>query len=142
MTETLTFALATGAYGGLTMAAVLAAGGRQSRMLSALVATLVVAHVLLVWHHRFSWDLARATRNGPAGFLVFHAALGGIVFASWAPARMANPMTIASFLLVTAGAFGAVFRDAAAARFRWPVLIVGLAGLATLLVVLARRRRR
>jgi hypothetical protein len=141
MTETLTFALAVAAYGGLAIAAALATRSRQSFGLSAVTAVLVLAHVTLVWHDRFAWDLARATRNGYAGFAVFHAALTCIVLAPWVTVRIASPLTIASFLLVTAGAFGAVFRDAAAARFRVPVLVVGIAGLAALSALTRQRRR-
>ena len=71
MDETLTFGLATAGYTGLTAGAVLAARRRSSRLLSAVVAVIVAAHVILVWDQRFDWSLARATRNGTPALRCF-----------------------------------------------------------------------
>jgi hypothetical protein len=136
--ELVTFALAAAGYAGLMVSTTLAVRGRRSRALMSAVAAIVVAHVALVWHQRFDWTLARATENGYTGVVLFHAALAGIAAAPLSPPRVAARLTIASFLLVTAGASVAVFRDTAAATFRLPVLISAGAGLASL--VTARRR--
>ena len=56
-----------------------------------LIAVLVSAHVLLVWAYRYEWQWTQATRNGYAGFVIFHVALLLILASTLAPARASVP---------------------------------------------------
>lgn len=138
----MTFALAVAGYAGLTAAVILYARGRAHPLLWRLTTAVIVLHVLLVWSERYEWRLAAATRNGYAGFVVFHAALAWILVASFRPPRQAALASVPAFAIVTVGAVGAVFRYAEVAPYRWVVLALALAGAAALATVAARRWRR
>lgn len=96
------------------------------------VALIVFAHVFLVWHYRYDWEIAQATRNGYAGFVIFHAALLGILAAPLAGNRWARRLVTFSFLVAAMGASGAVMRYDEVAVYRLPVFISGLVGLSAL----------
>ena len=130
--ETITFLAAITGYAGLTANMVLAAASRHRPMHMVPVALIVFAHVLLIWHYRYEWDIAQATRNGYAGFVIFHAALLGIVSAPLAGDRTARRLVAFSFLVAAMGATGAVMRYEEVAVYLLPVLICDLAGLSAL----------
>ncbi len=79
--ETITFLAAITGYAGLTANMVLVAADRHRPKHMTPVALIVFAHVLMVWQFRYDWEIAQATRNGYAGFVIFHAALLGILAA-------------------------------------------------------------
>jgi hypothetical protein len=137
-TETLTFVLAVVAYAGLSLAAILAIRGRPPQWLSVAVALVAVVHVALVWHFRFEWDFARSMRNGYVPFAIFHAALGAIVLAAFTSGKTAARLTIASFLVVTLGALGAVFSVPAVSMYRIPVIVIAAIGLIRVIANLRR----
>ncbi len=131
--ETFTFLLAFLGYFGLLVNLVLVTRGTCSRTAVALAALIAVAHVYLVWACRYDWQFAMAVRNGYAGFFIFHSALLFIVAAAFVPSVICKPLIILSFLIVSAGASGAVFRYEVVSIYRIPVLIIGGLGLGFLL---------
>jgi len=128
MLEFVTFLLAPIAYGGLAVAAVRAVQRRPSRALQRVVATVAVAHVALVWTVRYGLQFSAATRKGYAGFLLFHAVLLAMVASAFVDERIARPLLVAAFGIVTLGAFGAVFVEPVVAIYRIPVILIALGG--------------
>ncbi len=130
--QTITFLAAIIGYAGLTANMVLVAANRHRRAYMTPVALIVFAHVLLVWHFRYEWEIAQATRNGYAGFFIFHTALLGILYAPLAGSRAARRLVAFSFLVAAMGASGAVLRYDEVAVYRLPVFLCDLAGLGAL----------
>ncbi len=139
--ENFTFLLAFLGYVGLSANLVLGARGTFSRPAIALVALVAVAHVYLVWAFRYDWQYAMAVRNGYAGFFIFHAALLLIGTAVFAPPSICRPLIALSFLIVSAGASGAVFRYEVVSVYRIPVLLNAGLGLGFLVYDQVRRVR-
>ncbi len=86
----------------------------------------------LVWTLRYEWSWAQATRNGYAGAVIFHGALAVILVSLVVRARLAARLIAASFVIVTLGAMGAVFRYEEVAHYRLIVIslaVVGVVGL-------------
>ena len=127
--ETLTFLLAMIGFAALAGSAVSAARGSLPRSLSAATASVVLVHVVLVWTFRYEGDIAQATRNGYAGFLIFHVALALIVAAPLLPPRPGRLATLVAFPIVCIGASGAVFRYDEVAIYRVPVILVAALGI-------------
>ncbi len=130
--ETITFLAAITGYAGLTANMALVAAGRHRPKHMTPVALVVFAHVLMVWHYRYEWEIAQATRNGYAGFVIFHAALLGILAAPLAGDRLAKRLVAFSFLVAAMGASGAVMRYDEVAVYRLPVFLCDLVGLSAL----------
>jgi hypothetical protein len=128
MLEFVTFLLAPIAYVGLAIAAVRAVQRRPSRTLQRAVAVVAVAHVALVWSVRYGLQLSAATRNGYAGFLLFHTVLLAIVTSAFVAERIARPLLVTAFGIVTLGALGAVFVEPMVAIYRIPVILIALGG--------------
>jgi hypothetical protein len=140
--EQLTFVLAMAGYAGLAATAVTAALHRLPIPFWRVVAAIIVAHVALVWAVRYEGSFAAATRNGYAGFLVFHAALGMIVLSVLAAERRARVLIFFAFAIVSAGALGAVFRYDVVAIYRVPVVLTAALGAAGLARAYWLKRRR
>jgi hypothetical protein len=120
-------------YAGLSAVVLRSARGELPEALWRVCVVVIVTHVALVWGVRYQGQFSQATRNGYAGFLIFHGALGGIVASALLRGRAALALVRASFAVVTLGAVGAVFRYEVIAVYRVPVLLcagVGVAGLA------------
>lgn len=64
---------------------------------------------------------------------MFHVALAAILTATLAPDRIARPLVIAGFAIVSVGALGAVFRYDVVSVYRIPVVVCCLAGTVGLL---------
>lgn len=139
--ETITFLAAITGYAGLTANMVLVAADRHRRHYMMPVALIIFAHVFLVWHYRYEWEIAEATRNGYAGFVIFHAALLGILAAPLAGNRLARRLVAFSFLVAAMGASGAVMRYEEVAVYRLPVFVCDLVGLAAVAYWIFRRFR-
>ena len=131
-TEDVTFFAAITGYAGLTVNAVLVALNRHRPAYMLPVATIVFVHVLMVWHFRYEWEFAQATRNGLAGFVIFHTALLGIMAAPLVAERHTGKLLAFSFVVVAMGASGAVLRYDEVAVYRLPVLLCDLVGLSVL----------
>jgi len=95
-------------------------------------AAVIVVHVFMVWSFRYGWSFAQATRNGYVGFILFHGALSMIAAALFAKAKMATRLLVISFLVVSAGALGAVFRYDVVSPYRIPVILIAVVGLGLL----------
>ena len=130
--EVVTFLAAITGYVGLTANMVLVALNRHRRAFVWPVALIVFAHVLLVWHFRYEWEIAQATRNGYTGFFIFHTALLGIMAAPMMGNRNARWLVAFSFVVVAMGATGAVLRYDEVAVYRLPVFLCDIAGLSAL----------
>jgi hypothetical protein len=133
--QRLTFLLAVIGYAGLTTTAVVATARRFPWRFWRPVVAIIVAHVLMVWAVRYGWSLAAATRNGYAGFLLFHGVLALIVGSFLVEDRVARRLVWTSFAMVTFGALFAVFNDDEVAIYRIPVIlfaVAGVSGIATL----------
>ncbi len=130
--EFFTFLAAITGYVGLTVNMGLVAVNRHRREYMLPVALIVFTHVLMVWHFRYEWEIAQATRNGYAGFIIFHVALLGILAAPMVAHRHARWLVAFSFVVVAMGATGAVLRYDEVAVYRVPVFLCDVAGLSAL----------
>ena len=130
MLESVTFFLAVAGYAGLSAASVLAGlgPGRLRPWFVRVSAFVVVAHVAMVWAVRYRWSVELATRNGWAPFFIFHTALALIVAAAFAPARVVQRFLWPAFAAVSLGALGAVFTYDVVAHYRFPVIVLAIAG--------------
>lgn len=137
--ETITFLAAITGYAGLTANMVLVAADRHRPKHMTPVALIVFAHVLMVWQFRYDWEIAQATRNGYAGFVIFHAALLGILAAPLTGNPWAKRLVAFSFLVAAMGASGAVMRYDEVAVYRLPVFVCDLVGLSALAYWIFRR---
>ena len=142
--EFITFVLAPIGYAGLTITAVLSARGRLPTALWRAVTIVIMTHVVLVWAVRYEWRLSEATRNGYAGFVLFHGALLAIIASTVLREQLARSLIIVAFGIVTLGAVPAVFRYEVVELYRIPVVLCALAGSAALLdgYRISLRRRR
>lgn len=110
-------------YLGLTVAALLTAYQRRLPAVWRLIVVAIVVLVYLVWEHFFyGWHLTSATRNGYAGFLLFHGALIALIVSTVVSERLRNRLLWASYFIVSMGAAGAVFRDARVAVLSYVVI--------------------
>jgi hypothetical protein len=142
--EALTFPAALLGYAGLTLTAVFAALGRPPGWAWRAFVPVILLHVGLVWAYRYRGEVAVATRNGYAGFILFHTALLTILLSAVVPARAASALVRLAFLVVSAGAVGAVFRYDEVGLYRAPVLLCAVAGVPVIgaLAVRAALRKR
>jgi len=119
---TVTFALAILGYLGLTSTVVIAARTGFPRRWWRIVVAIIVSHVTLVWSVRYGGDFSLAIRNGYFGFILFHSALAMIMTSLFLPVHWARPMVDVCFLIVSAGALGAVFIYEVVDMYRLPVI--------------------
>jgi hypothetical protein len=141
MLERITFLLAVIGYAGLTTASVLSSRGPLPRALWRTSAVIIVTHVAMVWSVRYAWSFAEATRNGYAGFALFHSALALIVISVFLPESRARRLIWTSFAIVTVGALGAVFRYDVVAAYRIPIILLATFGTFGLLHAFWLKRR-
>jgi hypothetical protein len=130
--ETLTFVLAVVGYAGLTVAVIATTRGPVPHWLWRPTVFVIVTHVLLVWSVRYEWQLSQATRNGYAGFALFHTALAFILLSVFAGEAAARVLMRVAFTIVTVGALGAVFRYDEVAMYRLPIMVMAAVGLVAL----------
>ena len=112
----------------------------ESGLNDGLAVPVIVVHVAMVWSLRYEWQFSQATRNGYAGFLMFHAALLMIVTSLFLAERHALWLVRLAFLVVSAGALGAVFLYDVVAIYRVPVILFAAAGSVAWIRVLLRTR--
>jgi len=82
----------------------------------------------MVWSYHYNWQFSLAVRNGYFGFLLFHSALLMILISTFVKENAAKILIRVSFVVVTIGAVGAVFRYDVVAICRVPVLLCAIAG--------------
>lgn len=97
------------------------------------VVIIILVHVIMVWAFRYDWLFSLAVRNGYSGFIIFHSALLMILVSAFAKESTAKILIRISFIVVTAGAVGAVFRYDVVEIYKLPVLICSTAGITGLL---------
>lgn len=90
---------------------------------------VVVVHVYMVWAYRYEWSFAQATRNGYAGFALFHTALLSLVGANLVTKRWGRRAILFTFVVVCLGANGAIWRYDVVEVYRIPVIAVTVLGL-------------
>jgi hypothetical protein len=127
--EFITFLLALFGYAGLTAVTVMAAGGHVPTRLLRMTAAVIVVHVLMVWHVRYDWQFSEATRNGYAGFALFHGALAAILSSLVTSPPVARRLLTAAFLVVSLGAIAATFKYDVVRHYRVPVLLIAVTGI-------------
>ncbi len=141
-TDAITFGLAVAGYASMGLDVVLQRAGRAYRLVSVGVVLLVVSHVTCVWALRYGWSVAKATER-LGGFVIFHAALAMLIAAAIVDEKWRRFITPAAFLVVTAGAVGAVFKFEYVEPLRIPVLLVPvLTAVGTAWALLANRTPR
>jgi hypothetical protein len=123
-----TFLLAMLGYAGLTATTVAGLYRPLPRTFWRATALVIVVHVGMVWSVRYGFDPALAVRNGWGGFLLFHGALAMILASTVTAERMANVLVRLSFLVVSAGALGAVSLYEVVAIYRLPVALCAVVG--------------
>lgn len=138
-----TFLLAMVGYAGLTATVVAGLYRAHPRTFWRATAVVIVVHVAMVWSVRYGWDFALSVRNGYGGFVMFHGALAMIVASTVARERAAVLLVRLSFLVVSAGALGAVALYDVVAIYRLPVALCATAGTVALAhrLLLPRWRR-
>lgn len=142
MLDTLTFALAYLAYVLLGADVVLRLWKRRRRALTAVLGVVLIAHVALVWGHRFGGSLEVALEKSIAGFVIFHLAFVLIIAAAIVPRDgLARRLLYVSFPACTVGALGAAFRYDDVAVYQVPLLLALLVVLLLGSVPLRLRRR-
>ena len=130
--EFITFLLAPIGYLGLCANMILATKNRLNKNFMIVTAAVIAVHVFMVWSFRYEWSFAQATRNGYVGFLLFHGALSMIAGSLFVKTKKAKTLLVVSFLVVSLGALGAVFRYDVVSKYRIPVILIALAGLGVL----------
>jgi lambda repressor-like predicted transcriptional regulator len=137
--ELITFLAAAIGYAGLAVVVLVSAFAAPPLRLWRMIALFILLHVTLVWAYRYEWQLGRATRNGYAGFVIFHAALVLIALSLFVRERVTVVLLPMAFVIVTAGAVGAVFRYEEVTSYRAPVLVCAVVGGAGLVAVALRK---
>src|SRR5262249_1844485 len=95
---------------------------RRRRELLLVMAAVILVHVGLVWSLRFDWSLTFAWNKGPAGFVIFHAALVLLCGAAVVPDPWSRRAVVAAFPIVSTGGLGATFAYDFVAGYRLPLL--------------------
>jgi hypothetical protein len=140
MSDIVTFSLAVFAYALLAASVVSGIAGRRTRAPAIGAATAALAHVGCVWALRFEWSAAEAVEKGVAGAILFHLALLTLVSAALVRPPWALRLGSLAFVIVSAGALGAVFKYDYVAPFRWPVVAVFVGAVASGTLIWRRQR--
>lgn len=120
--------LAVAGYVGLFLQMFLLHVGENFRWFWIAVVLVIVAHVFLIWDVRYTWQFSQAVRNGYVGFLLFHSALVLIVVATFVSEKMMNHLVRFCFMIISAGAIGAVSRYGVVRNYGWYVYFIATFG--------------
>lgn len=124
----ITFLLAMTGYAGMTVVALYTIKRKVPRLFWFVVVLIILVHVIMVWNFRYGWQFASAVRNGYGGFIIFHSALLIIVVSTIVKEKTSKFLIRISFIIVSAGALGAVFRYEIVEIYKLPVLMCSIAG--------------
>lgn len=124
-----TFLLAMIGYAGLTITLLISLRGNVPLTFWRIISLIILIHVFMVWTYRYEWEFSMSVRNGYLGFLIFHSALIIILISNFIKQSIAKTLIKISFIIVTAGAVGAVFRYDVVEIYKVPVLIFATAGI-------------
>ncbi len=128
----ITFLLAIIGYAGLTTVLLISLNRKVPLILWRIIALIILAHVIMVWTYRYSWQFSLALRNGYFGFLLFHSALLMIFISTFIHESTTKILIRISFIVITIGALGSVFRYDVVAIYKVPVIIFAIAGIGSL----------
>ena len=128
----ITFFFAVTGYIGLTITLLLSLKQNIPHLFWRIVSLIILIHVFMVWSYRYDWQFAVSVRNGYSGFLIFHTALLIILLSNFVQENIARILIKISFIVVTTGAVGAVFRYDVVEIYKVPVLIFAVVGSAGL----------
>ncbi len=134
---TVTFVLAIIGYIGMTATLIRTNLKNLPRGFWIATVAIIIIHVFMIWHVRYGWEFGLAVRNGYGGFVVFHTAFLLIVGSVFTSDIISRRLLHISFIIVTAGATGAVFIYDAVSIYRIPVIICGVAGVGVLIYTYA-----
>lgn len=135
----ITFLLAMIGYTGMTFIVLYTIKRKVPLLFWLVVVLIILVHVIMVWNFRYGWQFSVAVRNGYWGFIIFHSALLMILVSTFVKESLAKILIRISFVVVTAGAVGAVFRYDVVEIYKLPVLICSIAGSTGLLWNYLRR---
>jgi hypothetical protein len=135
-----TFLLAIIGYVGLTVILIVSLKGKIPFNIWRIFASIIVIHVIMVWIFRYQWSFSQSVRNGYGGFLIFHSALTLIILSALVKENISKILIRLSFVIVTMGAVGAVFRYDIVAVYKIPVLICAISGSAALFYFFVKKK--
>lgn len=140
----ITFLLAITGYAGLTIVTLISISKRIPLLLWRITALIILVHVFYIWNFYYEWQFSVSVRNGYTGFIIFHTALIIILVSTITKEVRSKILIRISFLVVTAGAVGAVLRYDIVEVYRIPVFIFAAAGSAGVLydVLIQLKTRR
>lgn len=124
----ITFLLAMIGYTGITFVVLYTIKRKVPLLFWLVVVLIILVHVIMVWNFRYDWQFSVAVRNGYWGFIIFHSALLMILVSTFVKQSIAKILIRISFIVVTAGAVGAVFRYDVVEIYKLPVMICSIAG--------------
>ena len=125
----ITFLLAVIGYAGMTFVVLCSINKPVPFLFWRINAVIILAHVVLVWTHRYEMQFELSIRNGYSGFIIFHSALLIILISTIVNQRISRLLIRVSFIIVAAGAIGATFRYEVVLIYKIPVLILTAFGL-------------
>lgn len=129
----ITFFLAMIGYAGLTVVMIISIKKKLPRRFWLGSTLFILSHVLMVWMIYYNWSFTYSIRNGYSGFLIFHLALVIILISNIVNEKAAVRLIKIAFVIVTAGASGAVFRYDVVSYYIVPVIVCACSGLFFLL---------
>ncbi|QQS35951.1 MAG: hypothetical protein IPM56_17190 [Ignavibacteriales bacterium] len=129
----ITFLLAMIGYAGMTLVMIISIKKKLSRRFWLVTTLIILSHVLMVWMIHYNWSFTYSIRNGYGGFLIFHSALVIILISNFVNETAAFRLIKIAFVIVTAGAAGAVFRYDVVSYYKVPVIAFACSGLFFLL---------
>jgi hypothetical protein len=94
----------------------------------------------MVWIYRYELQFSLAVRNGYIGFAIFHTALLMILISTVVKEHITLILIRLSFIIVTIGAVGAIFRYDVVTIYRLPIMLCAFAGSAGLLWLYIQKR--
>lgn len=118
----ITFFLAITGYCGLTITILFSLKEKIPTLLWRIVSAIILLHVIMVWSFHYEGNYSTAVRNGYFGFIIFHSALLMIIVSNFVKIKLAILLVRISFIVVSIGAIGAVFRYDVVSFYRVPVI--------------------
>jgi len=118
----ITFFLAITGYCGLTIAILFSLQEKIPIQFWRIVSAIILLHVIMVWSFHYEGNFFTAVRNGYSGFIIFHSALLMIIVSNFVKRKLAILLVRISFIIVSIGAVGAVFRYDVVAVYKLPVI--------------------
>lgn len=123
----ITFFLGVTGYLGLTIVIILSLQEYFPSIIWKITTLIILAHVIMIWLFRYDLHFPLAVRNSYSGFAIFHSALILILLSHFYK-RKSLLLIRLSFIIVSMGAIGAVFRYDVVELYKVPVLTCAITG--------------